>query len=160
MRRVFPMAGLAIAILVAGCAQERQDDSAEAERLMQTSREWAQAASTGHMAAVLGYFADDAVLISAGQQPVRGRDALRAYLAETSKIPGFRIRWEPIEAKVSGDMGYLLERTQVTMNVPDGQPVTENFQAVTIWRKQPDGAWKNVVDATVPAAPDRSLTPA
>ena len=138
-------------LAVAGCAQGGTDDQAEEQRLMQTSREWSQAAASGNMDAVLGYFADDAVLIGDSHPPVRGRDALRSYLDESSKIPGFKISWEPIEAEVSGDMGYLIERTQVTMNGPDGQPVTQNLQAVTIWRKQPDGSWKNVVDMSTPA---------
>jgi ketosteroid isomerase-like protein len=50
-------------------------------------------------------------------------------------------------------MGYLLEDTTVTVNGPDGKPVTNKFRAVTIWRKQPDGSWKNVVD-TSNAGPD------
>ena len=55
-------------------------------------------------------------------------------------------------------MGYMLERTQMTMTGPDGAPVTQQLQAVTIWRKQPDGSWKNVVDASVPAEPERPQT--
>lgn len=141
------------AVALSGCAPAKTDDAAEAERLMQTSREWAKVASTGDMDRVLAYFADDAVLIAERQPPVRGREALRSYLAETSKIPGFGISWEPIEAKVSGDMGYMIERTRMTMNGPQGQPMTQEFQGVTIWRKSDDGVWKNVVDATVPAAP-------
>jgi ketosteroid isomerase-like protein len=91
-------------------------------------------------------------MMSAGQPPVRGKQAIRAHLAEATKIPGFKIRWEPLEGKVSGDMGYLLERTHMTMNRPDGTPVTDTMQAVTVWRKAPDGSWKNVVDASIPAA--------
>ena len=122
---------------------------------MQTSREWSKAAATGNMDAVLAYFGEDAVMISEGQPPVRGKQAIRDYLAATSKIPGFRIEWEPQEAQVSGDLGYLIERTRVTMNGPQGTPVTQNLQALTVWRKQSDGSWKNVVDMTASAAPPR-----
>lgn len=148
------VAGCALAIAVSGCGGSSKDDHADAERLKQTSREWSKAASNGDMTAALAYWADDAVLISAGRPAVRGKAALRSYLAEMSKIPGFRISWEPLEAKVSGDIGYLIERTQITMNGPQGVPVSEVLQAVTIWRKQADGTWKNVVDASTPAAPD------
>jgi uncharacterized protein (TIGR02246 family) len=156
--RARPRASLAVitfALVTAlsGCTNGNKHDEAEAKRLMQTSREWSRAVSTGDMNAVLNYWADDAVLISAGQPPVRGKAALRSYLAETSKIPGFRISWEPVDSKVSGDMGYMIERTQITMNGPDSAPRSQMLQAVTIWRKQPDGTWKNVVDASTPAAP-------
>ena len=120
---------------------------------MQTSRDWSKAAAANDPDAVLAYFADDAVMISDSQAPVRGKAAIRDYLAQTAKIPGFRIEWEPLEAKVSGDMGYLIERTRLTMNGPEGTPVTQQLQAVTVWRKQDDGSWKNLVDVTVPAAP-------
>ena len=147
----------AVAVL-AGCGQApaRADDSVE--RLMQTSRDWSKVAQSGDMEKVAAYFADDAVMISSGEKPVRGRQAVRSYLAESMKIPGFRISWEPIEGKVSGDMGYLLERTRMTMTGPQGTPVTQELQSVTIWRKQPDGVWKNVVNIAVPAAAERAAT--
>jgi len=144
----------AAAAALQGCdqAQAPAGNGQDLQRLMQTSREWSKAAKAGDMNAVSGFFADDAVMISSGEQSVRGRQAIQTYLAETSKIPGFKISWEPIEGRVSGDMGYLLERTQMTMNGPDGAPVTQTLQAVTVWRKMPDGSWRNVVDASVPAA--------
>lgn len=149
MKRVL----LAIAAAaLSGCNQPSADRSGDVERLMETSREWSKVAEAGDMAAVATYFADDAVIISAGEQPVRGRPAIRAYLAEAQKIPGFKIRWEPLEGEVSGDMGYLLERTHMTMTGPEGAPVTQTLQAVTVWRRMPDGSWKNVVDASTPAA--------
>ncbi len=36
------------------------------------------------------------------------------------------------------------------MTGPQGTPVTQTLQAVTVWRKMPDGSWKNVVDASMP----------
>jgi ketosteroid isomerase-like protein len=89
-----------------------------------------------------------------GEASLRGKQAIRAYLERSARVPGFRISWEPLEAKIaaSGDMGYLIERTQVTMNDPSGQPVTQTMKALTVWRKQSDGSWKNVVDMTNPEA--------
>ena len=152
----FLMVSAAAAALL-GCQQaQRGDESAEA--LMQTSREWSKVAESGDMEKVATYFADDAVMMSPGQQPVRGKQAIRAHLAEAAKLPGFKIRWEPIEGKVSGDMGYLLERTHLTITGPEGAPVTDTMQAVTVWRKAPDGSWKNVVDASIPGAESAAQT--
>jgi uncharacterized protein (TIGR02246 family) len=132
--------------------QEPDKSKASREQLMQASRDWSEAAEAGDLDKVASYFAEDAVIFSAGEKPVRGKQAIRAYLAEAAKIPGFKIRWEPLEGDVSGNMGYLLERTIITMDGPQGTPVTQTLQAVTVWRKTPDGLWKNVVDASVPAA--------
>jgi len=128
---------------------------ADADKLMQTSREWSKVAASGNMDAVLGYFDDNAVMISEGQPAVRGKQAIREYLEETAKVPGFKIEWDPQEAKVSGDMGYLIERTSVTMTGPQGSPVTQQLQGLTVWRKQANGSWKNVVDMSTSAAPPR-----
>lgn len=146
------------AALLAGClcnCSPAPSAQADEQKLMQTSREWSKVAASGSMDAVLGYFDDNAVLLSEGQPPVRGKPAIRANLEEASKIPGFRIEWEPQEAKVSGDMGYLIEKTMVTTTGPQGTPVTQQLQALTVWRKQADGSWKNVVDMSASAAPAR-----
>ncbi len=142
----------AVAGFAGGCSPE-VSEQAEVARLMQTSREWSKVAASGDMNAALAYFADDAVMMAESQPPVRGKAAIRDYLAASSKIPGFRIEWEPLEGKVSGDLGYLIERTKVTMTGPQGRPVVLNQQALTIWRKQADGTWKNVVDMTTSVAP-------
>ena len=140
--------------LLCSCSPHASEE-ADVARLMQTSREWSKVAASGDMDAALAYFADDAVMMAESQPPVRGKAAIRDYLAASSKIPGFRIQWEPLEGKVSGDLGYLIERTQVTMTGPQGRPVVLNQQALTVWRKEADGRWKNVVDMTTSASPRR-----
>jgi uncharacterized protein (TIGR02246 family) len=144
-----------LASYICSCSGKTSTD-AEEQKLMQTSREWSKVAGSGNMDGVLGYFDDSAVVISESQPPIRGKQAIQRYLAETSKIPGFKIEWEPQEAKVSGDMGYLIERTKITMNSPQGAPVTQEMQALTVWKKQTDGSWKNVIDMSTSAAPPRS----
>ncbi len=66
--------------------------------------------------------------------------------------PDFQISWEPESAEISesGDMGYLLENTRMVMPDSAGSSMTHNFKAVTIWKKQPDGKWKCVVDVLSP----------
>ena len=154
MVRLRAWTAAALATSLCGCSAANSTEE-EAQKLMQTSREWSKAAAEGNTEAVLAYFDDTAVMISEGQPPVRGKKAIGQYLAQTSKIPGFKIEWEPLEATVSGDMGYMIERTKVTMNGPQGTPVTQHMQALTVWRKHADGSWKNVVDVTTSAAPLR-----
>lgn len=136
---------------LAACAG-RPDPAAEEAKLMETSRAWSRAAAGGDVDAILAYWADDALVLPPGQPALRSRAALRAYLETSMKTPGFRIAWEPLEAKVSkdGDMGYLVERTTVTVDGPDGRPVSQHFRGVTIWRRQADGSWKNAVDINNP----------
>lgn len=99
---------------------------------MQLSREWLKSASTDSIEKTLSYWADDAVVLSPGQAPIKGKAAIREMLKSSSTIPG--------------DMGYLIEQSSVTMNDSLGKSITEYNKAVTIWKKQSDGSWKNVVD--------------
>ncbi len=67
---------------------------------------------------------------------------------ESYKIPGFRISWQPqsVEVSESGDMAYIIEDSQISFTDSTGKAITQKNKAVTIWRKQGDGSWKNVVD--------------
>ena len=115
-----PTVRLAFAALVglsaAGCVSVADSSAGEELRLMETSREWARAAESGNIDAIVRYWADDAAVMMPGQPTVRGKEAIRRSVAESVKVPGFGMTWEPLKAHVSasGDMGYLLERTQVT----------------------------------------------
>ena len=68
------------------------------------------------------------------------------------KTPGFQISWEPESAEISksGDLGYLIEHDDMTMNDSTGKPITQHYNSVTVWKKQADGSWKNVVDVMSP----------
>lgn len=134
-------------LFMLSCQEKNQvDQAAEAELLMATSREWAQSKTNEEY---LSYWTEDAQLTQSGQPMMRGHEALKGMLDSTKDIPGFKVMWEPYEAYVSssGDLGYLLEKTSFTMNDSLGNPMTQYYRTVTVWRKQEDGSWKCVVDA-------------
>ena len=121
------------------------DQAAEAEKLMETSRQWAKSKTNEEY---LSYWHENAVLLAPGQPALNGHGDISKMLESTKDIPGFAVDWEPQEAFVSesGDLGYLIERTSFTMNDSLGNPMTEFHKTVTIWKKQEDGSWINVVD--------------
>ena len=142
-------------IPVLAACQDRRDDgpvmvdrAAEEQVLLERSREWSATVGRGDMQEALDYWAEDAVVMPPGMPMLEGRDAIRAYVAEAGRIPGFRIRWEPIRAHIaeSGDMAYMLERNEITVNDSTGAPVTSHGKVVTVWRKDEDGLWRNVID--------------
>ena len=137
-----------IFIPLAGCNEPKIDTIAEGERLMQISRDWSKYAATDSIDKILSYWADDAVVMSPGQPPIKGKKAIREMIEGSSKIPGFKISWEPFSVVVSksGDLAYMIEQNQITVNDSLGNPITESNKSVTIWRKEDDGSWKNIVD--------------
>lgn len=146
---------LAVPLALASCGPQGEaapaavDVKAEEARLMQASRDWSALAAAGKdVDAVAAYWADDAVLMQDNVPTLRGRAAVREMVAGAFKTPGFKIEWEPLEAHVSasGDMGYILERSTVTEPGANGGPVIHRMRAITVWRKDATGAWRNVAD--------------
>jgi len=131
------------------CAEKAVDREAEAEKLMELSREWAKSVSEKDVEKMLSYWADDAIVMSPNEPAVRGIDELRGMVERSMKIEGFEINWEPQEAYVSesGDLGYVLIKNYMTMPVDTlGNTRTVFNKGVEIWKKQADGNWKNVID--------------
>ncbi len=85
---------------------------------------------------------------------MKGKAGIKQMVEGSFKNPGFQISWEPKSAEISksGDLGYLLENTKMVAVDSVGKSSVQNFDAVTIWKKQPDGNWKCVVDVLSPVA--------
>ena len=77
-----------------------------------------------------------------------GKDAIRGFVAQSFKIPGFGLRWETGQVTVAphGDMAYALAKTTTTVTGPDGKPLALRGKAATVWRKTAGGEWKCVLD--------------
>jgi ketosteroid isomerase-like protein len=138
------------------CNQSSVDTKAEGEKLMQTSREWSRVAGTDSLEKILSYWAEDAVVLPPGYAPIKGKEAIKNMLMKNAQIPGFKISWEPISVSVSksGDLAFLMEQNQITVNDSTGRSIITINKGVTVWRKESDGSWKNIVD-TWNAAPSK-----
>jgi len=137
-----------IVVALVSCDQTKVDKKAEGEKVMQLSKEWSQSIATKDVDKIVSYWADNAFLMQEGQPPLQGKQAIRQMVEESFRIPGFSISWQPQSVEVSdnGDMAYLIENAQVSFTDSTGKAITIHNKAVTIWRKQSDGSWKNVVD--------------
>jgi ketosteroid isomerase-like protein len=139
---------LLVALASVGCRPSPVDVEAEGAALMQLSREWSALVSTAPVDEWIDFWAEDAVLMPPGSPPLRGKAAIREYVEAAVQIPGFQISWEPESVLVSrsGDLAYMVERNVTVVDDELGHPVTTHGKGVTVWRKDPDGSWRNVVD--------------
>jgi len=162
MTKPFLSLALVLVLSIAGCARSPVDMQAEADALMQTSRDWARTTSGTDIETILSYWADDAIVMAPDQPAVAGKAALREMVLGMQKIPGFSLTWEPERAVISsaGDIGYLIEHNRLTFTDASGATRTQFGKAVTIWRKDASGAWKCVVDAWNNNPTERVLNPA
>ncbi len=87
-------------------------------------------------------FADDSLIKpQEGEMPVIGKVALEKYWSGKPETKD--LSWTPIktEASTSGDMGYTIGNWKYA-----GKDTTLYGNYYTIWKRQPDGQWKFVVD--------------
>ena len=93
------------------------------------------------------WFAEDGVELSNGQAPVVGRVAIVKSANWAPK--DYQLTWTPTDAAMgpSGDMGYTWGHFDGHSKDANGNAVTTSGRYITIWRKQPDGNWKVVLDA-------------
>jgi ketosteroid isomerase-like protein len=98
------------------------------------------------------FVAPEAINLSAGEPPIRGRDAIKIHLSAGPQ--GF-FTWQPAAADVarSGDMGFTWGTAVFQGKGADEKPRINYSKYVTVWRKQNNGRWKVVLFSTSPSPP-------
>lgn len=140
---------LVFLLVLVGCSRRDYDPAAEQTKLLRRDVEWADLASAGKdVEKIVSYWSDDAVLIFQGQPVLEGKAAIRAYVAESLKTPGFKIHWVSEKPTFSpdGKLAYMRGKDELTVPGQNGAPVTLHLRGISIWRLDADGQWRCVVD--------------
>jgi ketosteroid isomerase-like protein len=68
-----------------------------------------------------------------------------------------RLTWTPVHIDVSksGDLAYSYGTFEFRSLGKDGKPSVEHGKYTTIWKRQPDGTWKVVLDMGNSMAPSK-----
>jgi ketosteroid isomerase-like protein len=92
------------------------------------------------------YVAPQGVVFS-GSEIVIGTDAVRALYDEQQRAGG-TLNWRPVyaDAVESGDLGWTVGEYVFTGRGMNGSVVQRFGKYLTIWKKQPGGDWRFVVD--------------
>jgi ketosteroid isomerase-like protein len=145
MRRTLAACLISLAAAAPLAAQTAAPGPQEAETLLvRADLAWSDTtARTGLADGFVAMLADDAVYLHPGADVMRGRDAIRAFLAAQPSTAGTVLRWNPLRAGVSrdGQAGYTQGVTVVTAPGADGTPVTRFGRYITFWRRGADGKW-------------------
>ena len=109
---------------------------------------FAKATAEGGGKAFASFFADDAITLSDGSAPLHGHDAIAKRATWLAK--DYQLTWTPTEAVMSpaGDMGYTYGHYEGRSHDADGQEHVSSGRYMTIWRKEPNGEWKVILDAS------------
>src|SRR5438034_2986158 len=157
--RLIDLSVLILPLVLGGCSQRGFDPATEETKLLHRDAEWADLASAGkEVDKIVSYWSDDAVLIFPGQPVLEGKQAIRAYVEASLKTPGFKIHWVSEKPVFSpdGKLAYMRGTDELTAPGPNGTPITLHLRGISVWRMDPDGQWRCVVDISneePPAAP-------
>jgi ketosteroid isomerase-like protein len=138
----------AIPFLAGGCARPAFDAKAEEAKLLKRDAEWANAAAGKDVEKIVSYWTEDALVLPPGQPVLEGKAAVRGFVADSLKIPGFQIHWksEKVVFSPDGKLAYMRGTNEMIVPGPDGVPRTLPGRGVTVWRQDADGQWRCVVD--------------
>jgi ketosteroid isomerase-like protein len=133
--------------------------AADEASLRALDTEWSKAAVAKDLDRSVAYLADDTMMLPPNAPPVNGKEAVRKFWSDMLALPGLALSWQTTKAEAakSGDLGYTWGTYEMTVNDAKGNPNTDRGKYLTVWKKQPDGAWKCLVDSfssdlPVPAA--------
>jgi len=129
------------------------------DTLMNVDREFSKlSAAKGMKIAFTSYAADEVILMRQGRHPVLGIEQLKE-LYNNLEDDGSILIWEPEKADVSssGDLGYTFGNWELIVKKQEGNDTTYYGNYTTIWKKQPDGSWKFVLDGGTSTPPPTEL---
>lgn len=146
------LAFLALAAVLLGppgrAAGAPTDPAADDAAMRKADAEWAAAARTANLEAWMSFYANDAIVLLPKDALTSGKDPIRRAVTHLLALPHLSIAWRPIEVNVarSGDLAFVIGAYELRFDDSHGAPVADRGRRLEVWRKQPDAAWKCIVD--------------
>jgi ketosteroid isomerase-like protein len=149
---------LLISLSAAGLFAQKAEDTASLRSLVEAERAFARAAAAqGIRDSFLAFIADDGTLFR--PLAVNGKKWLEEHPTPPAQA-GALLSWRPIFADISraGDLGYTTGPWEYRRKATDEKAVAfGNYN--TVWKKQPDGSWKFLIDIGITNPPPESAAP-
>ena len=147
-KRLWLLGMLGLTSLVLGGRRRKAIQDQEAlKRIAELHQTDIDASKAQDFKTLLSLWTEDGVLLEPGKAPIKGREAIEAYMesqAETSKaytIKEYVHDWQ--EIKVTGDWafewGFFNGEAQP---VSGGQPIKQKAKLLRLLKRQEDGSWK------------------
>jgi uncharacterized protein (TIGR02246 family) len=135
------MAGPGLFLLLAGCAGPAPGPTGSARQEIEAAvRRYVAASNQGDAEALVGLYADDAVLLPPDHGPIQGRRAIGDFWRQGTD-EGLQV--SSLRLEVNGDLGYLVGRYTVP---PTEDEPADSGKYVMCLKRQSDGSWKLTAD--------------
>ena len=149
MRRAAIYVSTSIMFVLLACAPSAKvTTEAEVDALRALDNDLSKAVTNRDLEQIVSFYAEDATLLPTAEPSIHGKDAIRDEWKHILSIPDFSSKSTLLKVDISDsrDLAYTTGTYVATMMGEDGRPVQEPGKWVTIWRRQPTGKWRIIVD--------------
>jgi uncharacterized protein (TIGR02246 family) len=151
MMRAAILTSVPLALMLAACGSSANPESV-LETVRATEQAQLQAIASKDLRGAVRNYADDAVLVSPGQFPATGGEAIAAAFDGMLSDPNLAIEVTPGPGWVaaSGDFAVTTSSARYTSTEPGtDNPVEQTITNQTVWRKPTGKPWQIVSDYNV-----------
>jgi uncharacterized protein (TIGR02246 family) len=113
--------------------------------LQETVEELDAAFNRGDLEAIVNFYEDEAVMVVEPGRLARGKAELRDIFAKLLRWQGIA-RQEKTHVIESGDMALFISKWSFSYTSADGELITRESIATSVFRCSADGQWKLVID--------------
>ena len=161
MKAFAALCGTAVIVFsIAACNQPPapppDTHDADAKAISDLETQWVKDWAAKDVDKIAVNYADDAVVMTPGGEPMRGKDAIHNGLKQMVADPALSLTFQAVKVDVakSGDLGYTQGSYKMAMTNPVTKKVMEDHGSyVTTYHKQADGSWKAVADIATSEVP-------
>ncbi len=151
-RIVFLFVVVGLLLVLTACKREAttiaDTRSADEATLKNLDADWSKAAGAKDVDKTASYYSDDALVLPPNMPAIQGKQQARGMWQGMFTVPGFGGGWKvsKVEVARSGDIGYVTGTYELSETDANGKPVIDKGKYLEVWKKQPDGSWKCIVD--------------
>jgi ketosteroid isomerase-like protein len=122
-------------------------DDADRAEIQRTTARLLAAVNASDYRRLLDVWADDGILMPPNRGAVHGRPALEEYFKERFAATTFRFSFTFSDIQLAGDIAFeRLGYTALAWPVGSGHAVEDAGKGLHVYRRQPDGLWRLVLD--------------
>jgi ketosteroid isomerase-like protein len=120
---------------------------AEAE-LRALDEQWSATAARNDLDGTVAFYADDAVLLPPNEPIATDKKSIRnSWAGLLGPNTAVSWKWSKIEVAQSGELAYIYGSYTLTIGASSvSGPVNDTGKFLEVWKKQPGGKWKCIVD--------------
>ncbi|MGB7730403.1 MAG: DUF4440 domain-containing protein [Candidatus Acidiferrum sp.] len=140
--------GATVFLLVSTNAAFAQTETKNLDALRAADAAWLKTYEAKDVDKAVAFCDDEGSLLWPNAPKATGKKAIAKATASAFAIPDFKLEWQPDQVSVarSGELGYTSGTYTWTFKDASGKPASDKGKYLTVWKKQPDGSWKVLLD--------------